>query len=325
MYNYNYSTKELLEIIDSFKTGIKALLDTWLENQVNFYNSDDNPKKPVNIRKCKFNFIDKIDNNPVINAYAIYNENEDTILMTNELYRQIFLFFTLSEYQFEHTFWMASLALGFCLSHEASHLFDGHCQLCKNNKLSLLYNEKTGLTYDEHQAIELEADALASGRVSDILSTSIEKNLYKNFYYKDEESFLSDSMRAICGVFYYLRFLGVDEHSSLNNCSHPPSFVRCFRTAMAFIEHYSLIYEDRKDLLFSSLINNVYDKDNIYREKFEIDPFVKNQKIDLDFVGKYTGFLVDIWNTNIKSKVEKFSRTPPKRNREIDFWNIGKY
>jgi len=301
------TVEELLNIFEKQKSGVKKLLEGSLQQQVELFCTKGNI---YGIRKRQWAlFIEDIKDrkgNSFENAYAKYDENKDVIIITDELYKNLFLSFTLLEYEFDRAFWMAQLALIFCITHELTHLYAGHCQLCKDNKLGIIYNSKTKISYLEHQAMEKEADYIASCRVADLVGETLRSGAYTTvFNYKNRETFYNDAIRAICIFFYYVKNIGKEKNININTITHPPSFFRCCWSVIGFMTHYGTFFEnDKTDIFLNSFFKNIMDKETIYGEPLLGEIFNFNILI------KYTDLLDNVWAEKLKKKVMATRRLP---------------
>jgi hypothetical protein len=299
--------------------NVRCFFDEFLNKIVNLFNSNLNTKKPVEVRKWGLYFYNNIGTKTKkieLNACALYKEHEDTIIMTRDFYKGIYLFFLNIDKNIPHACWMATVAICFCLAHEMSHLYAGHCQLCKKNTLFINYNKKTGLSYMEHQSFEMTADLIAAEMISDLIAVMLRDNWHKKTYaYDDKEFFLSDSIKAITGFFYFLRSLGADNVVPLDQCTHPPTFIRCYESGLRFIHHSSSFYGNNKDALLKFFYYNTDSKENTFSEIYGIEPFLfRNQEAYP--VAIYLENLFDLLNTELKNKLVKYNRLP------YDKWHL---
>ena len=307
------------DFVEMNKDVIKEMLDKSLEKQAEFYNSSMN----ITNKRRRWKFILKeetdINNVQIKNAMATYNEDEDTITMTTGFYRDIFnLFITMSD-RFEHALWKTIVALEFCVSHELAHLYAGHCQLSNDRELSIFFRFSNGLSRPVYQMLEIDADAIACGRVADaVASNNIFTNGYLYYMYDNQEQFLTDSIKALCGLFYYLRSLGCDKHFIPYTNTHPPTFVRCFATGYSFIDHYTINYEDKRLLLTKNIFDYLADKKNTFCKILNVEPFTKTMS-DIHIIIDYLDTLVKIWNNEIKGKIKKHRRLP-LRDPALSIW-----
>ena len=314
MIKVEMTAEELLKIIEDYKSPIKQRLDYVLKQQVDFFSGNENVLNTYK-RDWSFtlmNIVDKHEiNKPIQNAYAIYTKEADKIILTDELYKNFFLSMTCCEFQLEHALWMTFLAFVFCVSHEMSHLYAGHSQLCKKNKLGMLYNKKTGLSYFEHQALEIEADHIAAGRAAESIANVFLNGDYERiFRYKSKELFYSDSIKAICRFFYYVRYIAKEEkmyQAKIGNMTHPPAFFRCFWSVQGIIEHYNLYFEDNTKYFLKGFFEDLTNKE-ISGEPFLDDN--KEKKLDFNMLVDYKKMLHNVYCMKIENRINKFRRIP---------------
>lgn len=188
-----------------------------------FYNSNENNfNKSKNTRDLKFYIANtrKDINKPEINAYACYGDYEDKIILTPILLDLILrLFLGLKEQRnYEQ---MLYIALFFCISHEFSHLYFGHCQLSNTKSLSLDDFDERGFSALDYHTIEMSADAGAACRTVEKIIGLINAKRYEG----SEDDFLQDCITAIQGFFFIIRVI-TNETQPFYQSTHHPGIAR---------------------------------------------------------------------------------------------------
>lgn len=221
-----YEDKLMNYVYDQWKKNFDdALLELF-----NLYNSNENASNnQKNERKLTFYLWDEVDSRvpkPEINAYALYKdeEKEDAVYMTKALFNCILNMSDFCESDSTRASTMALFTGLLVLAHEVTHLYAGHCQLCKANRLSMIYSKEFGLAEIDHQTLEYEADKISAYRMAEMVDNNIKAR--KENSHNNEKEYILLCLKSIDGFFNLLRYLESIYNPNNKTHLHPPAFLR---------------------------------------------------------------------------------------------------
>lgn len=230
---------------------------------------------------------------PEINAYSIYTETEDRILVTEELVELMAGVLANTKFSRDRQEWMFYVEFFLCTFHELGHLLLGHCEINKKKSLSAREVDLDDLEIDTslYQALEMDADYFAVRRLGEKVATMIRYNDIDAFGYHDHEMFYYDTLYGIRAFYYILSLEEIKEAQRQHDISlltglpqrgcqpgqqthdHPPSLARAYNSGLLFMEHLRKYFRIRgdenlfKDIFFTA--DEVFGNHHLSAEKFQ--------------------------------------------------------
>lgn len=194
---------------------------------------------------------------PEINAYSIYKESEDCILITEDLMNSLENVLANTGFNQNRRDWMFYVEFFLCAFHELGHLLLGHCEISKKMSLSAIEVNLDNLGIDTslYQALEMDADFFAVRRLGEKVASMMKFNCIDVFGYHDHEMFYYDTLYGIRAFYYVLTLEEIKKAQRQRNISiqtglpqkgcqpgeqthiHPPSLARAYNSGLLFMEH----------------------------------------------------------------------------------------
>jgi len=249
--------------------GIQDIVDITLQDYYTFtYNPSSNPviksflpQRKLSFRIEKQSFAN--DKYHIMNAFALYNTNNDEIIITEKLAEMMEGIILNSEQDNDRASCMLDVAITFCAFHEMGHLLSGHCQIQKDMKMCAIEdsNESPDIDIAIYQALEIDSDTFAAKRLGEKMAALILDGRYKSVLgYNSVNDYYEDVLKGICAFFYILMYLEVvdaqkhHKHTAANEIPkgrrsnesthpHPPAVARCNCSGKTLMEHLHYFFK----------------------------------------------------------------------------------
>lgn len=193
-----------------------------------------------------------------INAYSIYEEKEDRIVVTEALLDCMLDVLWNTHFERNRQEWLYDVERFLCCFHELGHLLLGHCQLCKYMNFSAIETSSNRAQIDTsvYQTLEMDADLFAVRRLAEhMMSIVVVPGGLAAIGYDDLDMLYYDTLCGIRAFSYVLCLQEMEEANRQYNISimtgkpqqgrqpgqqthkHPPSLSRGYIMGITFMEH----------------------------------------------------------------------------------------
>jgi hypothetical protein len=284
-----------MEKIDFRSPVGRAWVETVFDEIIKYYTDifrKENPNREVTSKE--FRFKDIVHNNTMKPLLIAGVSPNCEIIISTGFYDLLLDFISdVIEPPHDISFYFYT-ALNFVLMHEIGHMYFGHVNLLKGANLGMQYNEKTGLTLEKHNVMELDADVFATRNIHTII-----RNL------EGKENHYLDGIEVFAMLFLFFTKISHGPKAHAITSTHPSHYDRLLAVLASFVDEH----ERQGGKYEKSLTDSGDYYANLYRENI----LLCGESEDSLAADKYFNKLVKFFDKR-KLKTDNMGDMPTKNN-----------